>query len=61
MKAKALNKTQLGFIIPRITLEKCEDSAKVEFHNVCKMKHSTSKVLNQGNLLKGIYNKTILK
>jgi hypothetical protein len=64
MKAKALNKTQfvaLGFVIPRITLESCEETAKVEFHNVGKMNRSTSKVFNQGNLLKGIDNKTNLE
>ena len=63
MKAKSLNKTQfvaLGFVIPRITLENCEETAKVEFHNAGKMNRSTSKVFNQGNLLKGISNKTIL-
>ena len=63
IKAKSLNKTQfvaLGFVIPRITLENCEETAKVEFHNVGKMNRSTSKVSNQGNLLKGIYNKSIL-
>ena len=51
MKANNLNKTQfvtLGFAIPRITLENCEETAKVEFHNVCKMNRSTSKVLNIG-------------
>ena len=64
MKAKSLNKTQfvaLGFVIPRITLENCEETAKVEFHNAGKMNRSTSKVFNQGNLLTGIYNKTILE
>ena len=63
IKAKSLNKTQfvaLGFVIPRITLENCEETAKIEFHNVGKMNRSTSKVSNQGNLLKGIYNKSIL-
>ena len=56
MKTKSLNKTQfvaLGFVIPRITLENCEETAKVEFHNGGKMNRSTSKVFNQGNLLKG--------
>ena len=64
MKTKALNKTQfvaLGFVIPRITLENCEETAKVEFHNVGKMNRSTSKVFNQGNLLKGIGNNSILE
>merc|ERR1740129_1825040 len=47
IKAKSLNKTQfvaLGFVIPRITLENCEETAKIEFHNVGKMNRSTSKV-----------------
>ena len=43
------------------TLENCEEPAQVEFHNVGKMNRSTSKLLNQGDLLKGIGNKTILE